>query len=291
VTTQLTNPSGHGSQVWNGELAWRHIRSEFADVVDDIVKTLAPVGPYAYSALPPPEMTNEVPALRIVTTLDEIELAYNNVHRRVAVRAMDAIVELRGDWYTFMYGVGEGLSKVTGETLPYRLAVLFPTLAQDGITGELFRAKWFDVPILDSEEDGLLATNRRVKGVHEQMLEAYRSNDADALAALFHPEVQTAIPDYVHETGTITELHTSEDARAYAQDFFTRFTVREVEPVSRYSSEWFVFSELSWILEGKIGDRAGQTLTSRTIEISEVMPDNLISARVGHGTPLAPTSA
>jgi hypothetical protein len=277
--------------VTSAEFAYRHIRAEFADVVDQIVASLTPEGPYAYIAPAPAELTKEVPFVRVVTTLDEIEEAYNNIHRHVYNRGFRGIVELRGDWYTFMYGIGEVLFKDTGQLMENGpTALLFPTLSRNGVTGELYRSKWFETPNPDSEKDGLVASPWRVQGVLEQMLEAYRSNNADAVVALCHPEVQTAIPDYVNETGTITELHTSEEARAHTQDFFNRFHVQEIEFVNRHASDWFVFSELSWIVDAKVGERAGQTLTCRTVEITEIMPNNLVTARIGHGTPLTPVS-
>ena len=101
-------------QVRNGNIAWWHINSEYTDVVDEVMATLAPDGPYAYTVLPSAPEAGAIPQQAVLTTRDEIHACYENLHRVIGVRGMRSVVELRNDWYTFMYGLGEAFDKATG---------------------------------------------------------------------------------------------------------------------------------------------------------------------------------
>jgi hypothetical protein len=50
---------------------------------------------------------------------------------------MRSIVEIRGDWYTFMYGEVARERRDTGEISRAMTAVMFPTVGTVRITGEL----------------------------------------------------------------------------------------------------------------------------------------------------------
>lgn len=58
-------------RVQSAATAWKHVRAEYVDVVDDILATLAPSGPYAYTVAPRVEEGHELPTQRIVTTYEE----------------------------------------------------------------------------------------------------------------------------------------------------------------------------------------------------------------------------
>jgi hypothetical protein len=286
MTAVEKNTVGTGvEQVRNGQVAWRHIRAEFADEVEGILKTLAPTGPYAYTygAMPGPD---ETPQQRIATTYEHISELYHDLHRVVTVVDMRPVVELRTDWYTFMYGSGSGKLKETDELSPGSLtAVLFPTMGYDGITGELFRSKSFDVPIEATEANGGLDAPLSSLQLVDAMIEAYRKGDTDGVLALCDPNVQTAVPDYVEDTGTLTEFHTADEARTHLEQFFAKYTVRELEVINRYAADWFVFSELYWLIAATSGPDVGATFRYRTAEITEVSATRMITARLGHGTP------
>jgi hypothetical protein len=125
-------------QVQSAATAWKHVRAEYVDVVDDILATLAPSGPYAYTVTPRVEEGHELPTQRIVTTYEEIEHSYRSMHRYAAVVAIRPVAEINTSWYTFVSGVGRGREKQTGAESERPVVVIFPTMGSEGITGELF---------------------------------------------------------------------------------------------------------------------------------------------------------
>ncbi|MET0238781.1 MAG: nuclear transport factor 2 family protein [Sphingobium sp.] len=282
-------------RVRNGIVAWEHIDAECADVVEDILATLVPEEPYAYTVSPhavstddgaPPPRTGSIPQQVLLTTMAGIRSSYENLRRFTAVQGMDAIAEIRSDWYAFMYGIGEGLVKPTGEIVYSPTAVLFPTMGKQGITGELFWTRTSTGDPYTGGNTGPLAAETATLALHKKLVEALRSADAAAVAAMFHPDSQTGVRDYINETGTLIGLHDREELEAYLRLFFDRFTILDISVVERLATDWCVFAELRWIVEdSKAG---GQKFTFFTAEHGEVRPDGLFASRIGHGTDLQP---
>lgn len=272
-------------QVRNGNIAWWHINSEYTDVVDEVMTTLAPEGPYAYTVFPgamPEE--GAIPQQKVLTTRDEIHACYENLHRFIAVREMRTVVEFRCDWYTFMYGMGEGLDKSSGAQIFTPTAVLFPTMGQPGITGELFWIRCRVGDLATNPSEGALASPLAILDLHDRFVELLRVGDVDGIVGAGDPNAQTSVRDYVDDTGTLVELHDAAGLRDYLQRFYARYAVEEIELVHRYISEWFVFAELRWVVRATAGADAGKRFVFRTAEVAEVGPDGLIAARIGHGT-------
>ncbi len=57
-----------------------HVRVECKGVVDDIVETLSPEGPYAYTVSPVPTFDGSVPNQEIAYTREGIRKAYAEMH-------------------------------------------------------------------------------------------------------------------------------------------------------------------------------------------------------------------
>lgn len=268
-------------QVRSGNVAWWHISSEYVDDVDGIMDTLAPEGPYAYTVANLDAQPGKIPTQRILTTREQIHECYQNLHRFTAVRAMTAIAEIHGDWYAFMCGIGEGLNKLNGESLTTPTIVLFPTMGERGITGELFWTRCRGGDPQTSEAD--LADTLAVHAAHDRFVAALRSSDVDQLMAMSDQEIQTAVRDFVDDTGTLVELHDATALRAHLETFYATFQVDEIEIVNRYVNDWAVFAELRWRVR-----RDGVCLTFRTAEIAEIDRDGVMVARIGHGTSIGP---
>ena len=204
--------------------------------------------------------------------------------RFTAVRGMEAIAEIRSDWYAFMYGIGEGKVHTTGELVYSPTAVMFPTMGKQGITGELFWTRTSVGAPYTGGRTGPLASETAVLARHEELVGAMRRADAAGVTKLFHPDSQTGIRDYVNETGTLIGLRSKQDLKAYLDQFFDRFTIVELDVVERLATDWFVFAELRWVVEdSKAG---GNRFRFYTAEHGEVRPDGLFASRIGHGTEL-----
>jgi hypothetical protein len=271
-------------QVQTSETAWRHVHAEYVDVVDDILATLAPSGPYAYTVSPSVEEGKEIPTQRIVTTYDEIASTYRAMHRYAAVVAIRPVAQITGSWYTFISGMGRGRMKETGQESERPVIVLFPTMGSEGITGELFWGRTQRESLPGDPADGALAGRFAVSAVHEKLLDAYRKGDVDTIVATAHPEVQTGVRDYVAQTGTLVQLHTKQGLAEHLTSFYDHYAVRSIEVVNRHLDDWFFFHELRWTVEVLRGPDAGSVLRYHTAEYAEVSGAGLVVAHIGHGT-------
>ncbi|MDX2937859.1 hypothetical protein [Streptomyces ipomoeae] len=271
-------------QIQTAETAWRHVHAEYVDVVDDILATLAPSGPYAYTVSPSVEDGKEIPTQRIVATYDDIAATYRAMHRFAAVVAIRPVTQITSSWYTFISGLGRGRMKETGEESERPVIVLFPTMGSEGITGELFWGRTQRATLPGDPADGALAGRFAVAGVHETLLEAYRKGDIDTIVGAAHPEIQTGVRDYVAQTGTLVQLHTKEALEEHLRGFYDHYTVRALDVVNRHLDDWFFFHELRWTVEARRGPDAGRVLRHHTAEYAEVSAAGLVVAHIGHGT-------
>ncbi|KOU57051.1 hypothetical protein ADK57_40245 [Streptomyces sp. MMG1533] len=271
-------------QVQTSETAWKHVRAEYVDIIDDILATLAPSGPYAYTVSPSVEEGKELPTQRIVTTFDEIAASYRGMHRFAAVVAIRPVAEINASWYTFVSGRGRGRLKQTGEESERPVVVIFPTMGSEGITGELFWGRTQQGSMPGDPADGVLASRYAVAELHETLLDAYRKGDVDAIVEKAHPEIQGGVRDYVSHSGTLPEMHTKDDLRAHLEAFYAEYSVRSIEVVNQHFDDWFFFHELRWTVEARRGPNAGACFRYHTAEYAEVSAAGLVVAHIGHGT-------
>ncbi len=267
-------------RVHNGKVAWAHIESEYRDVVDEIIATLVPEGPYAYTITPDIKFNGSIPHQHFVTDLASLRRSYEDMHRVASVRGLKAVAEIRGDWYMFTYGLGEGYVKATGTSAYSPTTILFPTMGKEGITGELIWKRTGIGAPYTGGNTGPLAAETALLDRDETYLDCLRRGDAAAVAKLHHREAQIGVRDHVNDTGTITAFHSSEEYRSYLEQFFARFKVLDIQIVDRLVTDWFVFAELCWIVEEKA---SGVKQKFYTAEHSEVHPDGLFASRIGHG--------
>jgi hypothetical protein len=269
------------AQIHSGNVAWRHIQAECTDDVPAILATLAPNGPFAYTPSPiPQEGPDDPPLVRFQTTYAGIEEAYEALHVRIGVRDMRSIVEIRGDWYTFMYGEASREHRDTGEISGAMTAVIFPTLGKLGITGELnWMAGANDAG--HARPRGDCSDDLRVLARHEEFLDMLRKGDVDSLVKATHPKAQVGIRDYVTDSRTITDIHDVDGVKRYLTAFYDRYNVQGLELVERYVNYWSAFSELRWTVDDRT---SGHVAQFNTIEISDIDDAGVFRARIGHGT-------
>ncbi|MFD7122496.1 hypothetical protein ACFWAA_36485 [Streptomyces sp. NPDC059922] len=131
---------------------------------------------------------------------------------------------------------------------------------------------------------GPLAGRLAVAELHEKLLGAYRAGDIDSIVEKAHREIQTAVRDYVAQTGTLVNLHTEEELREHLQDFYAQYSVLGIEVVTRQFEDWYFFHELRWTVEARKGPAAGRVFSYHTAEFAEVTVAGLLTAHIGHGT-------
>jgi len=243
---------------------------------------LVPDGPYAYTVTPQPAADGAIPHQEFVTDLPALRRSYEDMHRISSVRGLKAIAEIRGDWYVFTYGLGEGFVKSTGTVMHSPTAILFPTMGKDGITGELIWKRTGVGPSFTGDNEGPLAVETALLERHEAYLDCLRSSDARGAADLHHPNAQIGIRDHVTDSGTVAGLHSRSEYRSYLEQFFSRFEVLDIQTVHRLVTDWFVFAEMLWVVAER--GKPGAKYKFYTADHSEVRPDGLFASRIGHGT-------
>ena len=120
------------AQLFSAEQMWHHIRVECTGVVDDIVETLSPEGPYAYTINPVPTSEGSVPNQEIAYTREGIRKAYTELHEISMVTGLRATTEIRSDWYSFVCGIGDGQELATGQMHHTPVAIIFPEPRRSG---------------------------------------------------------------------------------------------------------------------------------------------------------------
>ncbi len=244
-----------------------------------------PGGPYAYTFPWAYPEDGSVPTQVFATDIETLRAGYEDLHRFSVVQSLEAIAEVRTDWYTFCYGLGKGKVKPTGEIMPSQTAIIFPTMGESGITGELIWRRSATGDLYTGGRDGFFASQTAVLAKHEAYLDCIRRQDAAGAAVLHHPDAQVGIRNYADDSAVFLGMHSAEAYREYLDRFFARYDLVDVQMVNRVAQEWLVFAELLWVVR----DRAtGVVSKFHTADMSEVRPDGTFASRIGHGTKVLP---
>jgi hypothetical protein len=277
---------------------WIHIRAEVTAAdgdYDKLMTTLRPEGPYGYTIQPTFNADGTVRA-PILTTREEIRVAYEEVRGRSDLLSSESLIEVRGAWYTFQEAVSIGRMRADNpekvSSPPTHILGLFPVGAGTGITGELV---WPRVPLAllgrgDTPDESAidpLQARRDLLALSDAYLDAYRAGDADALVETMNDDVQSGVRDYVAGTGALAELRDKEQARAHYAALFEKFEIVSVDLLDRVVQDWYVFFELRVTVQPREG---GTPLAFNLAEFYVTGKDSRFFVRIGHGTDPAPVS-
>jgi len=265
-----------------------HIESEIKGVIPELMETLAPEGPYGYTIMPQvlPDGSVKLP---IITTRDGIREAYEMVRGASKLLSVTPMAEVRGLWYTFQDNISRGANKSTGVRSATQTLALFPSGNEKGITGELI---WVRVPRsslgtgpapIDAGKESW-ELREEVFLQHERYLQALRAADVDAVLEVLNDGVQSAIRDYVNDTGTVISLGGKEAHRSYYQALFDKYEIDSVEPLHRSADDWYVFCEFRITVTARGGENAGKAVAFHRAEFHVSAKDGRFMARIGHGT-------
>jgi len=268
-----------------------HVEAEIKGVIPELMETLTPEGPYAYTILPEVHPDGSV-RLPILTTWEEIEEAYKLVRGMSALLSVIPLTEIRGEWYTFQDNVSRGELRATGERGAHQTLALFPSGRGTGITGELI---WVRVPraALGARGDATEASaevtdemfvREEVLLLHERYMEALRLADVEGVLETFNDGVASAVRDYVNDTGTLTTLEGKDAHRAYYEALFEKYEIRSVQAFDRVAEEWYMFAELRMTVSPRSGADGRGPLAFHTAEFFIPANDGRFIARIGHGT-------
>jgi len=265
-----------------------HVEAEIVGRVPELMETLKPEGPYAYTILPEVHPDGSV-KLPIITTREGIRDAYQFIRGASDLLSSEPLVELRGTWYSFHEGLSRGRPKGSDVVREVENIALFPVWTGKGITGELV---WPRVPRAnlgrgpkpaDSGTDEL-AQRRQALAQHNQYLKALRAADVDGMLEVLNDGVQAAVRDYVDDTGTLISLDGKDALRAFYKSFFEKYDLHSIDLLDRLARDWYVFAELRVTARRRDRAGAGGSLTFHTAEFFVPASDGRFIAQVGHGT-------
>jgi hypothetical protein len=265
-----------------------HVEAEIKGVIPELMETLTPAGPYAYTIMPEVLPDGGV-KLPIITTREDIQKAYQMIRGASDLLAVMPLTEIRGTWYTFQDNVSYGQLKGTDQRGAHETLALFPSATGTGITGELV---WVRVPRsalgggsrpADSGQEEMFV-REEVFQQHERYLKALQVGDLDGVLETIHDRAASAVRDYVNDTGTLTTLEGKDAHGVYFRAFFNKYEVRSVEPLYRAAEAWYIFAEVR-ITAGLKGRSApDRTVSFHTAEFHMPANDGRFIARIGHGT-------
>jgi hypothetical protein len=268
---------------------WAHLAAEVAAAdgdYDKLMSTLRAEGPYAY-AIQPQIYGDGTVRVPVLSSFDEIRAAYEVVRGRADVARYEALIDIRGEWYSFHETVSAG--HVKGEPGPgpsANVLSIYTSGKSAGITGEM---AWPRLP-LDLVGKGTgraepvtdpIQLRSELLALHDTYTEALGSGDVDGIMETLHVDVQSAVRDYVNETGALVELPGSAENRAYYSAFFEKFEVLGVELLHRVVQDWYVFAELRMTVRPRAG---GPRLAFHTAGFDVVANDGRFFVRIAFGT-------
>ena len=129
-----------------------------------------------------------------------------------------------------------------------------------------------------------IQVRRDLLALHTTSVQALADMDADALAATMHDGVQSAVRDYVADTGALAQLEGKPANRAYYAAFFEKFEVVGVDLLDRVVQDWYVFAELRMTVQPRGG---GAPSAFHVAEYFIPANDGRFIVRIGYGTDLA----
>jgi hypothetical protein len=265
-----------------------HIDAEIQGLAPELMETLTPEGPYAYTIIPKVRPDGSV-CLPVLTTAEEIRAAYEMVWHALAAQRVRFERSPRR------------MVHVSGQHIPHaaygkRAARRIPN---DCVLPVGKRQRHHQRTRLDSSATRLLGAplkapdevridmlvREEVFLPHAQYVDAL---DADAVVATLNAGVASAIRDYVSDMGPLITLEGDDAYRAHYEAFFRKYEIVSVEAWERIAEECYVFAELR-ITASRRAD--GVMVAFNTAAFFVPANDGKFIARIGHGTDPIPTKA
>jgi hypothetical protein len=269
---------------------WNHVNLESTGHVPTILKTLVPEGPWAWAIMTYAQPDGSI-ALPVHTSFDGIEEMYKMIRGHSDVVRVEPILEIRGEWYSFHEDIATSREKATGTVTEREMVLVLPVTSGPGITGELAWVRMDrallgkDLPL--AEPKSPLEVRRHMLGLHDQFLDALRRNDAAGMTATFSEGCQSALRDYVDDTGTITGLDDLGGLQSHYEAFFDTYQVRTVDILQRVIQDWYLFAEVRVEAVRRADKARGRPLAFHTASLFVPGKEDKFIVYIGHGTDIA----
>jgi hypothetical protein len=279
------------AQVHAAGEGWEHVRLESTGHVPTILGTLVPEGPWAWAIMMIPQPDGSI-VLPVHTSREGIEEMYKMIRGHSDVLGAEPVVEVRGEWYSMHEDIATSRTKSDGEVTDREMVLVLPVTNGPGITGELAWVRMDrtllgkDLPVAEPKDRREI--RRHLLDLHNQLMDALRANDAEGVVRLFSAGCQSAVRDYVQDTGTITALDGLDGLRDHLRAFFELYEVQSVQLLERVVEEWYLFAELRFEVVGRSGAQTGNELAFHTASVLVPGKEDKFIVEIGHGTDLAP---
>jgi hypothetical protein len=269
---------------------WNHVTLESTGHVPTILNTLVPDGPWAWAIMTYAQPDGSI-ALPVHTTYEGIEEMYKMIRGHSDVVSVEPVLEIRGAWYSFHEDVATSREKATGTVTEREMLLILPVTNGPGVTGELAWVR-MDRALLGkglplAEPKNPLEMRRHMLALHDGFLDALRRNDAEGMVATFSKGCQSAIRDYVEDTGTLTGLDDLSGFKNHYEAFFHLFEVQSVEVLQRVIQDWYLFAEIRVEVLGRSGEQRGSRSAFHTVSLFVPGKEDKFIVYIGHGTDLA----
>jgi hypothetical protein len=294
-------------------LGWRHLQSEYSQDVDTVLATIETHGPWTWTlplngmASAPtddgeagpsgaadngagPGPANSLLQYVSATNMAEIREQYESMRTIVEVWDWISMTDLRTGWYMLTHGVANLKDVALGTYFQLESVTLFP-IGHDGILGEVQIGdfanqrpnRWPETPSSPGEIP-LPIKRLQATMLHNEFMEALKSEDVPRLLGTMRPDVATAIRSYLSDDYTVINAEGSEALGQYYRSLFSRFRVKDVRLLNRVVESWYVFAELHWTVEHRDGPRAGEVVEFCTADIAPIDAEGKFWVRTGAGT-------
>jgi hypothetical protein len=278
------------AQIHAATEGWNHVTLESSGHIPTILSTLVPGGPWAWAIMTHTQPDGSI-VLPVHSSYEGIEEMYKMIRGHSDVLGAEPLLEIRGEWYSFHEDIATNKIKATGEVGEREMLLILPVTNGPGITGELAWVRMDrtllgkDLPTADPKSP--LEMRRHMRALHDQFLEALRGNDAAGMASTFSPGCQSAIRDYVADTGTITGLDDIAGFLSHYGAFFDLYQVRSAEILHRVAQDWYLFAEVRIEAEARTGEQRRKAIALHTASLFVPGKEDKFIVHIGHGTDLA----
>jgi hypothetical protein len=229
----------------------RHVISERTNDVDQVMETVSQSVCYMM-----PDVTSADPDLVVLTDRGEVRDFYADERNFMEVVTSALLVELTGEWYTFLEAVSTTRQVATGTLHQNDVVVLFP-VADDGIIGEILatRRPWVDIyaglpspPVRPNGVGDTESPRCRTVAAHDRFLEVFRTGDVEGALGNFTSEARVAVRDHARGGNGLISGSGEDTLRQRFSSVVDAITDREVVLLNRVIGDWYVFAE--WLVRG-----------------------------------------
>jgi hypothetical protein len=278
------------AQIHAATEGWNHVTLESTGHIPTILNTLVPGGPWAWAIMTHPQPDGSI-ALPVHTSYEGIEEMYKMIRGHSDVIGAEPLLEIRGEWYSFHEDVATNRVKTTGEVGEREMLLILPVTTGPGITGELAWVR-MDRALLGKgqppqDPKSPLDMRRHMRALHDQFLSALQGNDAAGMASTFGAGCQSAVRDYVADTGTITGLDDVAGLQGHYEAFFGLYEVASAQILQRVVQDWYLFAEVRVEGVARAAQHRGKEIAFHTASLFVPGKEDKFVVHIGHGTDIA----